>query len=580
MNIPSFDNTSTLPSEYTDFNQRQESHEVTTGHPPNETTVGDNNEHEAVGNTTSVPGASIITIGPVVSNKEEEEKSFSSKNAFNKVGSNLKSFVGFIGPGYIGYLDPGNWATDLSGGSQFGYSLLFIVFLSNLMAMLLQALAIKLGVVSGLDLAQACKIFLPKHLNYILYILCELAIIACDIAEVIGSAIAMNLLFNLPLPVGVAITACDILLILFIYRDNDIKAAHIFEILLMLLVGIVGFCFVVELIYSKPDSVDVLKGYLPSSGIFTNSEELYIAIGIVGATVMPHNLYLHSHLVKVRKNREESKGFDKQMEKVDEIPKKNKIKSIVDNTLKLSTIDSSAILIVSSANFFYGDPNRSQTKPADLFDAYDLLTSYLGKAASTIFAIGLLVAGQSATLTATMAGQVVMEGFVEWKLKPWMRRLITRGFAVVPAMIIAIVRGRNGLNDLLVASQVALSIQLPFAIIPMVWFTSNKKFMRVNIRNLEERVMADKLKQQDESLTPPDLNSIFSTTPLTPNSPYTRTSIITVYNVNHVSQPSDDDILDFSNSILLTTIAIIVSAVILGLDLYLVFSTIRGFIAG
>ncbi|CAG8442718.1 137_t:CDS:2 [Cetraspora pellucida] len=509
MNIPSFDNT--------------------TGHPPNETTVGDNNEREAVGNTTSVPGANIITIGPIVSNKEEEEKSFSSKNAFNKVGSNLKSFVGFMGPGYIiavGYLDPGNWATDLSGGSQFGYALLFIIFLSNLMAMLLQALAIKLGVVTGL------------------------AIIACDLAEVIGSAIAMNLLFNLPLPAGVAITACDILLILFIYRDNDIKAANVFEILLMLLVGIVGFCFVAELIYSKPNSVDVLKGYLPSSGIFTNSEELYIAIGIIGATVMPHNLYLHSHLVKVRKNREESKGFDKQMEEVDEIPKKIKIKSMVDNTLKLSTIDSSvalmfALFVNSATNFFYGDPNRS--KPADLFDAYDLLTSYLGKAAATIFAVGLLVAGQSATLTATMAGQVVMEGFVEWKLKPWMRRLITRGFAVVPAMIIAIFRGRNGLNDLLVASQVALSIQLPFAIIPMVWFTSNKKFMRINIRNLEERVMADKLKQQDESLTPPDLNSIVSTTQLTPNSPYTQTS----------TQPSDDNILDFANSILLTTVAII-----------------------
>ncbi|RIB07438.1 NRAMP family, partial [Gigaspora rosea] len=469
----------------------------------------------------------------------------------------LKSFVGFIGPGYIiavGYLDPGNWATDLSGGSQFGYSLLFIVFLSNLMAMLLQALAIKLGVVTGLDLAQACRTFFPKGLNYVLYVLCELAIIACDLAEVIGSAIALNLLFNIPLPAGVAVTACDILLLLLLYRDNDIKAAHIFEILLMLLVGVVGFCFVVELVYSKPNSVDVLKGYLPSTEIFKNGEELYLAIGIIGATVMPHNLYLHSHLVQVRKNREESKGFDdKHLESADS--QKSKIKSIVDNTLKLSIADSSvallfalfvnsAILIVSGANFFYNSPNNP--KPADLFDAYDLLTSYLGKAAATIFAIALLIAGQSATITATMAGQVVMEGFCEWKLKPWVRRLITRGFAVIPAMIIAIVRGRNGLNDLLVASQVALSIQLPFAVIPMVWFTSKKKFMQVNTRDLEERT-------PDSSVS----NEIYAPK---------------LYD-NH---DKNNDILDFTNSIPLTIISVIVSIVILGLDMYLVITTIKG----
>ncbi|KAF0397924.1 natural resistance-associated macrophage protein [Gigaspora margarita] len=571
MNLSSFDNTS-LPSESPDSRLRRE---TTTEHTNN--------------NATSIPDASVVTIGSAVSIKEDE-KNFSSK--LNKVGTNLKSFVGFIGPGYIiaiGYLDPGNWATDLSGGSQFGYSLLFIVFLSNLMAMLLQALAIKLGVVTGLDLAQACRTFLPKGLNYVLYVLCELAIIACDLAEVIGSAIALNLLFNIPLPAGVAITACDILLLLFIYRNNDIKAANIFEIMLMLLVGVVGFCFVVELVYSKPNSTDVLKGYLPSPEIFTNGEELYIAIGIIGATVMPHNLYLHSHLVQVRKNREESKGFDdKQLESAES--QKSKIKSIVDNTLKLSIADSSvallfalfvnsAILIVSGANFFYNSPNNQ--KPADLFDAYDLLTSYLGKAAATIFATALLIAGQSATITATMAGQVVMEGFCEWKLKPWVRRLITRGFAVIPAMIIAIVRGRNGLNDLLVASQVALSIQLPFAVIPMVWFTSQKKFMQVNTKDLEERVMADKLIRQNKSSTQPDLNSLISVTSSTPALTHSQTPDVSVSNEIYTSKPydnhdKDNDILDFTNSITLTIISVIVSIVILGLDMYLVVTTIKG----
>ncbi|CAG8708326.1 33306_t:CDS:2 [Gigaspora margarita] len=526
MNLSSFDNTS-LPSESPDSRLRRE---TTTEHTNN--------------NATSIPDASVVTIGSAVSIKEEE-KNFSSK--LNKVGTNLKSFVGFIGPGYT--------------------------------------LAIKLGVVTGL----ACRTFLPKGLNYVLYVLCELAIIACDLAEVIGSAIALNLLFNLPLPAGVAITACDILLLLLIYRDNDIKAANIFEIMLMLLVGVVGFCFVVELVYSKPNSADVLKGYLPSTEIFKNGEELYIAIGIIGATVMPHNLYLHSHLVQVRKNREESKGFDdKQLESAES--QKSKIKSIVDNTLKLSIADSSvallfalfvnsAILIVSGANFFYNSPNNP--KPADLFDAYDLLTSYLGKAAATIFAIALLIAGQSATITATMAGQVVMEGFCEWKLKPWVRRLITRGFAVIPAMIIAIVRGRNGLNDLLVASQVALSIQLPFAVIPMVWFTSQKKFMQVNTKDLEERVIADKLIRQNKSSTQPNLNSIISVTSSTPALTHSQTPDAGVSNEIYTSKPydnhdKDNDILDFTNSITLTIISVIVSIVILGLDMYLVVTTIKG----
>ncbi|CAG8439321.1 13744_t:CDS:2 [Funneliformis caledonium] len=505
----------------------------------------------------------------------KDDKNSSVKDKLLALSLNFKRFFGFVGPGYViavGYLDPGNWATDLSGGSKFGYSLLFIIFCSNLMAILLQSLSIKLGVVTGMDLAQACKHFFHRYPRYFLYVLCELAIIATDLAEVIGSAIALRMLFNIPLPYGVAVTALDVMIILFVYRDNSMKASRILETFVMLLVGTVGICFVLELVYSQPNSVDVLKGYLPSSGIFTNSEQLYIAIGIIGATVMPHNLYLHSHLVKVRKYREQERviadRYDNHLESGQNIHlDKSAFKSIIANLMNLSVMDSSvaltfalfvnsSILIVAAANFFY---KETTIEVADLFDAYNLLTQYLGKAAGTLFALALLIAGQSSTLTATIAGQIVMEGFMGWKIRAWVRRLLTRSFAIIPAMIIAIVNGENGLNNMLIASQVALSIQLPFAVIPLVYFTSSKKCMKVDIREVFK-------KDTDESNSPSILNSA----PLN-----------TEDNLNITDEKTDQDpYVTFPNTIWITVIAAIVSIIILGLDIYLIYETFRGMVQG
>ncbi|CAG8646079.1 212_t:CDS:2, partial [Acaulospora colombiana] len=394
--------------------------------------------------------------------EENKRENSSMKHQLYKFSSDFKKFIGFIGPGYViavGYLDPGNWATDLSAGSQFGYTLLFIIFFSNLIAVLMQALSIKLGVVTGM---------------------------ACDLSEVIGSAIALNLLFNIPLAWGVAITALDVILILFLYKDSDMKSAHILESLVMLLVGVVGFCFVLELVYAKPNSLKVLKGFLPTSGIFTNGAQLY-------------------NTVKARKFREEDQGIKFKFQNRDGILERNDastkifFKKIVQSTIYFSVIDStvaltfalfvnSAILIVSAANFYYVP---SPPVVASLFDAYNLLKSYLGIAAATIFAVGLLFAGQSSTLTATIAGQIVMEGFTDLRMKPWLRRLLTRLLAIVPAMTIVILKGESGLNNLLVASQVALSIQLPFAIVPLIWFTSRKEFMKVDVRELAKRELDD-----------------------------------------------------------------------------------------
>jgi manganese transport protein len=495
---------------------------------------------------------------------KDNEKHSDIKDKLNILSVNLKRFLGFVGPGYViavGYLDPGNWATDLTGGSKFGYSLLFIIFCSNLFAMLLQSLAIKLGVVTGMDLAQACRYFCPKYLRYFLYVLCELAIIATDLAEVIGSAIALKMLFNIKLPLGVGLTALDIMILLLVYRDNSMKSSRILESFVMLLVGTVGICFLLELVYSKPDSVDVLKGYLPSSGIFTDSGQLYVAIGIIGATVMPHNLYLHSHLVKVRKDRERKQLIAERCNNIEvgrdhvESDKKN-FESMISRLMNLSVIDSSialtfalfvnsSILIVAAANFFYKNSDR---EVADLFDAFNLLNEYLGKVAGTIFALALLIAGQSSTLTATIAGQVVMEGFMGWKIRAWVRRIITRLFAIVPAMIIAIAKGESGLNEMLVASQVALSIQLPFAVIPLVYFTSSKKCMRVNVKEVFEK------ENSSDIINSASLNSPESVE----------------------ENAVDDSYVTFPNTLVIVILSSIVSFIILGLDVYLVFETIRG----
>jgi manganese transport protein len=376
------------------------------------------------------------------------------------------------------------------------------------MTIILQLLSIKLGLVTGLDLAQACKVFWPKYVNYILYILCEIAIIACDLADVIGSAMALKLLFSIPLPWGVAITTINVMILLLFYRGEDMRGAKILESMVMTLIGVVGICFIIELVYSKPDGKEVLKGFLPNIKIFSNSSELYITIGIIGATIMPHNLYLHSHLVKARKYREQSKlQKDKEIDKVKLI--KNMIKlSIIDLIIALiiALFINASILIVS-AKFYYND----HKVVANFFDTYELLKNFLGKAAAIIFALALLLSGQSSTLTTTLAGQIIMEGFIGIELTPWIRSLITRGFAILPAMLIAIIKGDIGLNQLLIASQVILSIYLPFAIIPLTYFTSKKKVMRIDITEEVEQDLEVKKEDFEEKYFYDFSNSIYLT---------------------------------------------------------------------
>jgi manganese transport protein len=377
--------------------------------------------------------------------------------------STWRKMLAFAGPGYlvaVGYMDPGNWATDLAGGSAFGYTLLCVILASNLMAILLQGLSAKLGIVTGRDLAQACRDHYGPKTNFVLWVLCEIAIAACDLAEVIGAAIALNLLFDIPLPWGVAITAIDVMLVL--YLQN--KGFRLLEALVIALVATVGACFLFEILLSKPDMVGVMKGFIPSTQVITNPTMLYIAIGILGATVMPHNLYLHSSIVQTRKYEETSSG------------KKEAFKfAFLDSTIALSfaLFINAAILIVAAATFH----KTGRTEVAEIQDAYQLLTPLLGAGASTVFALALLASGLNSTLTGTLAGQIVMEGFLNIRLRPWLRRLITRGIAIVPAAIVAILYGASGTAKLLVLSQVILSLQLSFAVFPLVMFTSDKAKM-------------------------------------------------------------------------------------------------------
>ncbi|OAD78897.1 hypothetical protein PHYBLDRAFT_18447 [Phycomyces blakesleeanus NRRL 1555(-)] len=442
-----------------------------------------------------------------------------------KVSSYLRVLGKYIGPGFmiaVGYLDPGNWATDMQGGSEYGYRLLFIILMSNLVAIFLQNLTIRLGTVSGYDLASASRRFFPKWINLILYVLAEIGIIATDIAEVIGSAIALNLLFpKLPLPAGVAITAADVLLVLMFYNEepesegsqtesSSARLVRYFEIFVMLLVLAVGVCFVIELAYSDIVAVDLFKGFLPSKEIFTDAGCLYSAIGIIGATVMPHNLYLHSFITQGRCQEWRSRrprGDIKPLvvdpdtisislerdtsQKVDVPYLARYIESNMKNNLHYGLVDlvfalcfaffvNCAILIVASSNFFYG-PNTQRQSVQDLFSAHDLLNTYLGPPAAIVFALALLCAGQSSTLTATLAGQVIMSGFLGMSSRPWVRRILTRLVAIVPAMVAACVTGREGLSTMLVGSQVALSIQLPFAVVPLIIFTSMERCMKLDL---------------------------------------------------------------------------------------------------
>jgi manganese transport protein len=370
----------------------------------------------------------------------------------------------FSGPGYlvaVGYMDPGNWATDLAGGSQFGYTLLSVILLSNVMAIVLQALSAKLGIVTGRDLAQACRDHYSRPVGLMLWVACELAIIACDLAEVIGTAIALQLLFGLPLVWGVCITALDVLLILLLQQRGFRKLEAFIIALLIIIAG----CFAVELALSQPAIGDVLRGYIPTAQVVTNPAMLYIAIGILGATVMPHNLYLHSSVVQTR-------AFER-----DDAGRREAIKyATIDSSvaLMLALFINSAILILAASTFYVA----GRTDVAEIGDAYQLLTPMLGAGiASTLFAVALLASGQNSTITATLAGQIVMEGFLRIRLPAWQRRLITRLLAIIPAVTVAAMYGESGTARLLVLSQVVLSMQLPFAVVPLVGFTSDRKKM-------------------------------------------------------------------------------------------------------
>ena len=375
-----------------------------------------------------------------------------------------RKMLAYAGPGYlvsVGYMDPGNWATDIAGGSEFGYILLSVILLSNLMAILLQSLCVRLGVATGRDLAQACRDYFSPRVNFCLWVLCEIAIAACDLAELLGSAIALQLLFGIPLVWGVCITALDVLVLLFLQG----KGFRYVEALVLSLVATVGICFAAEIIFSRPNIGGILAGYVPNQEILQNPEMLYIAMGILGATVMPHNLYLHSSIVQTR-------DWQPTTEKRWEAIKFGTIDSTV--ALSLALFINSAILIVSAATFHFS----GYRDVAEIQDAYKLLSPLLGvSAASAIFGLALLASGQSSTLTATLAGQIVMEGFLQLRFAPWLRRLATRLLAIFPALVAIIFFGERSTGSLLVFSQVVLSLQLSFAVVPLVMFTSNRNWM-------------------------------------------------------------------------------------------------------
>ncbi|MDB5327913.1 MAG: divalent metal cation transporter [Phycisphaerales bacterium] len=378
-------------------------------------------------------------------------------------GQFWRTWLAYTGPGLmvsVGYMDPGNWATDLAGGSRFGYALLSVILISNLIAILLQHLALKLGIVTDRDLAQSCRDQYSKPVVFALWILCEIAIAACDLAEVIGSAIALNLLFGLPLVWGVVITSADVLVILMLQA----KGFRYLEAFVATLVLTVGACFVYQMAASQPSIVGILGGLLPTPKIVVDSSALYIAIGILGATVMPHNLYLHSGIIKTRNFARTDEGRARAIKF-----------ATLDSTVSLgfAFFINAAILILAAAAFH----NRGM-QVESIEKAHELLAPTLGATlSSTLFAVALLASGQNSTLTGTLAGQIVMEGFLHLRMRPWIRRLITRGIAIVPAAIIAGMYGNSGVDKLLIFSQVILSLQLSFAVVPLVQFTCSKAKM-------------------------------------------------------------------------------------------------------
>ncbi len=388
-----------------------------------------------------------------------------------------RTLLAFVGPGLlvsVGYMDPGNWATDLAGGAQFGYLLLSVILLSNFAAILLQYLALKLGIVTGRDLAQACRDHYSRPAVIFLWILTEIAIAATDLAEVIGSAIALNLLFGIPVVIGTIITASDIVIILFLQH----RGFRYVEMLVGGLIFIIFACFAYEIVVTQPSFSAILNGLIPSSQIIFNPSALYIAIGILGATVMPHNLYLHSSIVQTREIEPTEAGRRKAIRF-----------ATIDSTgaLLFAFVVNAGILIISAASFH----GTAYQNVADIGDAYKLLTPVLGVTlASPLFAIALLASGQQATLTGTLAGQIVMEGFVNIRIRPWLRRLITRAMAIIPAVIVAALYGERGTGELLVFSQVILSLQLSLAVFPLVQFTSEKVKMGVFVNSRLTKIIS------------------------------------------------------------------------------------------
>src|SRR5579883_2118626 len=375
-----------------------------------------------------------------------------------------RKMLAYAGPGYlvsVVYMSPDNWATDLAGGSRFGYTLLSVILLSNLMAVLLQSLCVRLGVATGKDLAQMCRDTFSPKVSIMLWVLCEIAIAACDLAELLGSAIALQLLFGLPLVWGVCLTALDVLALLFLQG----KGFRYVEALVIVLVATIGVCFAAEILFSHPNAGSIVAGFLPNRDIVRNPDMLYLAIGILGATVMPHNLYLHSAIVQTR-------AWEPTPQKRREAIWFGTIDSTV--ALTLALLINAAILIVAAATFH----TAGYHAVAEIQDAYQLLSPLLGvSAASAIFGLALLASGQSSTLTATLAGQLVMEGFLRLRIPSWVRRLVTRLLAIVPALIAIVFFGEHSTGSLLVLSQVVLSLQLSFAVVPLVMFTSDRRIM-------------------------------------------------------------------------------------------------------
>lgn len=399
--------------------------------------------------------------------RDEARPSLGSMHASVAVprsGLGWRRFLAFLGPGYmvsVGYMDPGNWATDIAGGSHFGYLLLSVILLSNLMAIVLQGLAARLGIATGLDLAQACRAHYSKPVNFLLWLACEAAIVACDLAEVIGTAIALKLLFGIPLTAGAIITSIDALLVLFLMR-RGFRALEAFVIALLM---VIFACFLVQIVLAAPPLREVLSGFIPRAQVVTDPAALYLAIGIIGATVMPHNLYLHSSIVQTRAYERSDQG------------RRSALRwALADSTIALSLalFVNAAILILAAAVFHA----HGRTDVQEIEQAHELLAPMLGVGlASTLFAVALLASGINSTVTATLAGQIVMEGFLHLRLPPWARRLLTRGLAIVPVVAVTSLYGEQGTAKLLVLSQVVLSMQLPFAVIPLVRFVTDKRRM-------------------------------------------------------------------------------------------------------